>query len=76
MAKSKGGGLAKISSAELRAARAGGFKQEKPPKPKRDATVAQLRAYIKRHNKWVSNAKKKAREEKQRKQLRRKVFGS
>lgn len=76
MAKAKGGGISKISSAELSKARRAGFKTAKPDKPKRDATAAQLKGYIKRHNRWVASGKKKARDEASRLKLRRKIFGS
>lgn len=58
---------------ELRQARKGGFKRAKLKKPKAGATLTQLENYVSRHNKWVDDMKEKAKQQKAREELSKRI---
>jgi len=69
--------LAKITPADLSAARKAGFKKKRPKKPRASASLTTLENYVVRYNQWVKDARAKVSEkrtkmnnEKKRKSLR------
>lgn len=66
--------LKTISTKELSEARKGGFGRKKPKKPKQSASLSSMEGYIDRFNRWVDDAKQKAKEYREREALKKKIF--
>lgn len=66
--------LKTITTKELSEARKGGFNRKKPKRPKQSSSLTSLESYIDRYNKYVDDAKAKAKEHREREQLKKKIF--
>jgi ADP-glucose pyrophosphorylase len=59
-------------SVEYKMAKMGGFKKKKPKKPK-SKTVASMKRYIEKHDKWVRELKEYAKKGKEKYNLQEKI---